>query len=74
LGATANECRLSITGRPFRYTDPNGDRAHIIDTIKNGSIIIWQHINMQRGYNFSDDYLKDALDFGIEDLLALQIG
>jgi hypothetical protein len=28
---------------------------------------------MQGEYNFSDDYLKDALDFGIDDLLALQI-
>jgi hypothetical protein len=24
-------------------------------------------------YYFSDDYLKDALEFGIDDLLALQL-
>jgi TnpA family transposase len=53
--------------------ESNGDRAHIIDTIKNGSVVTWQHINMQGEYNFSDDYLKDALEFGIDDLLALQI-
>ena len=49
------------------------DRDHIINIIKNGSVVTWQHINMQGEYNFSDDYLKDALDFSIDDLLALQI-
>jgi hypothetical protein len=37
-----------------------GDRNRIIDIIKNGSVVTWQHINMQGEYNFSDDYLKDA--------------
>ena len=49
------------------------ERDRIIDIIKNGSVVTWQHINMQGEYNFSDDYLKDALDFGIEDLLGLKI-
>jgi hypothetical protein len=31
------------------------------------------HINLQGEYNFSDDYLKDAFEFGIDDLLSLQI-
>jgi len=53
--------------------ETNGGRSHIIDTIRNGSVVTWQHINMQGEYNFSDDYLKDALELGIEDLLGLKI-
>jgi TnpA family transposase len=51
----------------------NGEQEHIINTIKNGSVVTWQHINLQGEYNFSDDYLKDALEFGIDDMLSLQI-
>ena len=51
----------------------NGEQEHIINTIKNGSVVTWQHINLQGEYNFSDDYLKDAFEFGIDDLLSLQI-
>ena len=49
------------------------DRRRIIDTIKNGSVVAWQLVNMQGEYNFSDEYLKEALGFGIEELLSLQI-
>ena len=49
------------------------ERDRIIDIIRNGSVVTWQHIDMQGENNFSDDYLKDALEFGIDDLLALQI-
>lgn len=50
-----------------------GDRQRIIESIKNGSVVAWQHVNMQGEYNFSDEYLKEALEFSIEDLLGLYI-
>lgn len=53
--------------------ESDGDRDHIIGTIRNGSVVTWQHVNMQGEYNFSDDYLKDALEFGIDDLLGLKM-
>jgi hypothetical protein len=40
----------------------------IIEIIKNGSVVAWQHVNMQGEYNFSDEYLKEALEFSIDDL------
>ena len=49
------------------------DRQRIIESIKNGSVVTWQHVNMQGEYNFSDEYLKEALEFSIEDLLGLHI-
>lgn len=49
------------------------EKKHIIDIIKNGSVVTWQHINMQGEYNFSDEYLTDALEFSIDDLVGLQI-
>ena len=49
------------------------DRQRIIEIIKNGSVVTWQHVNMQGEYNFSDEYLKEALEFSIDDLLGLHI-
>jgi len=49
------------------------ERNNIIESVKNGSVLIWQHFNMQRDYDFSDDYLKDAIDFSIDDLLRLKV-
>ena len=49
------------------------DRQRIIESIKNGSVVAWQHVNMQGEYNFSDEYLKEALEFSIDDLLGLHI-
>jgi len=45
----------------------------VVEAVKNGSVLVWQHFNMQGDYDFSDDYLKDAIDFSIEDLLRLKV-
>jgi hypothetical protein len=49
------------------------DRQRIIESIKNGSVVVWQHVNMQGEYDFSDEYLKEALEFSIDALLGLHI-
>jgi hypothetical protein len=46
----------------------------IIEIIKNGSVDAWQHVNRQGEYHFSDEYLKEALEFSIDDLMGLHIG
>jgi hypothetical protein len=46
----------------------------LIHTIKNGSIVSWQHINLQGEYDFSDKHLKDAIDFKKSELLDLCVG
>jgi hypothetical protein len=48
------------------------EKRAIIEIIRNGSVVIWHHINMQGEYDFSDEYLKGATEFRLEDLLRLQ--
>jgi TnpA family transposase len=49
------------------------DRQAIIRAVKNGSVVIWHHVNMQGDYDFSDEYIKDAIEFGIDDLINLRV-
>jgi|GEM_PF-3251580 hypothetical protein len=49
------------------------ERNNIIEAVKNDSVLVWQHFNVQGDYDFSDDYLKDAIDFSIEYLLRLKV-
>jgi hypothetical protein len=49
------------------------ERNNIIEAVKNGSVLAWQHFNVQGDHDFSDDYLKDAIEFSIEDLLQLKV-
>jgi len=49
------------------------ERNNIIEVGKNGSVLVWQHFNMQGDYDFSDDYLKDKIKFSIDDLLQLKV-
>jgi len=41
----------------------------LVNVIKNGSIVAWQHINLQGEYDFSEEILKDSIDFRLPDLL-----
>ncbi|NDY71056.1 Tn3 family transposase [Desulfobacter hydrogenophilus] len=40
-------------------------------TIKNGSVITWQHINLQGEYDFSEENLKNPIEFELPELLDL---
>jgi len=39
------------------------ERERIVNIIKNGSVVLWQHVNLQGEYDFSDDALKNSLNF-----------
>ncbi len=41
--------------------------------IRNGSVVTRHHVNFQGENNFSDEYLEGAFEFGIDDLLKLQV-
>lgn len=45
----------------------------IINAIMKGSIVMWQHINLQGEYNFSDDYLKNSIKFSLPELLDVLV-
>lgn len=49
------------------------DRNHIVETIKNGSIIVWKHINLYGEYDFSDKKLDTKAKFDITKILDLNI-
>ena len=49
------------------------ERKNLIRAIKNGSMIAWQHINLQGEFDFSDEVLKDAIAFLLPELLELQV-
>ena len=42
-------------------------------TIKKGSVITWQHINLQGEYDFSEENLKNPIEFELPELLDLQV-
>jgi len=50
------------------------ERQNLIEVIKSGSVIVWQHINLQGEYDFSEEILKDSIEFRLPELLELQVG
>ncbi len=49
------------------------ERQNIIDTIKHGSMITWQHINLQGEYDFTKHAAND-MPFNLKKILTLKIG
>ena len=49
-------------------------KAAIIDAVRNGSVVTWQHINLQGEYDFSDDRLQDSVGLTIPKIQLLQAG
>ena len=54
-------------------TDDQFERQRLIKIIKNGSVVVWQHINLQGEYDFTDDALKNSLTFSLPKLIDLEI-
>lgn len=48
------------------------EKQNIINAVKHGSMISWQHINFQGEYDFSEENLKDAIDFDLEEIRSLE--
>ena len=54
-------------------TNSDTERKNLIHTIKSSSVIAWQHINLQGEYDFSEEVLKDSIEFRLPELLELQM-
>lgn len=54
-------------------TKTEEEKSNLVQTIKNGSVIAWQHINLQGEYDFSEEILKNSLEFKLPELLELSI-
>lgn len=55
-----------------RAKDEN-NRKSILKVIKNGSVVVWQHINLYGEYDFSEENLKDSVGFNIDEILELNL-
>jgi hypothetical protein len=51
----------------------DAERENLIRTIKNSSVVAWQHINLQGEYDFSEGVLKNSIIFRLPELLDLQV-
>jgi TnpA family transposase len=51
----------------------DAEKDTMTKTIKNGSVITWQHINLQGEYDFSEENLKNPIEFQLTELLELQV-
>ena len=49
------------------------EKQNLIETIKNGSVVVWHHINTHGEYDFSDEYLKNSIQFKLGELLNLNV-
>ncbi len=49
------------------------EKNNLVEVIKNGSVVAWQHINLQGEYDFSEEMLKDFIEFQLPELLKLQV-
>jgi TnpA family transposase len=53
--------------------ETNDQKRNLINTIKNGSVVAWRHINLQGEYDFSEEKLKDSIEFSLPELLELEV-
>ncbi len=49
------------------------EREKYLNIIKNGSILVWHHINQLGEYDFSDEKIKDSVGFDFRKILNLKI-
>lgn len=48
-------------------------RAQLVESVRNGSVVCWQHVNMLGEYDFSDDKLRDSVGFQLPKILSLKV-
>ena len=53
-------------------TENEAEKKNIINTIKNASIVTWQHINFEGEYDFSENILKNSIKFRIPEVIKLK--
>ena len=48
-------------------------KQDIINIVREGSVITWQHVNMQGEYDFSQEKLSNSINFKLSEILKLQV-
>jgi len=55
----------------LRESETEEQKTELLDAIKNGSIVSWQHINLHGEYDFSDEKLQDSIGLDIPKILGI---
>lgn len=54
-------------------TKSDNEKQNLIQTIKSGSVVTWHHINLQGEYDFSEEILKNSIEFKLPELLDVRV-
>jgi len=54
-------------------TQTEQEKQNLLNAIKSGSVVAWQHVNLQGEYDFSEETLKNSIKFKLPELMELQI-
>jgi hypothetical protein len=49
---------------------PEPEKDELLKAIKEGSIIIWRHINFHGEYDFSEEKMQDSVGLNLAKILA----
>jgi len=49
------------------------EKKVMVETIRNGSIVTWQHINLQGEYDFSEKIIENSLEFKLQEILEVEV-
>lgn len=49
-------------------------KTEIINAIRDGSVVTWQHVNLHGEYDFSDEKLKDSIGLDLTKIEGLKVG
>jgi len=54
--------------------EPDKERRQaLLAALKNGSIVIWHHLNLHGEYDFSEEKLQDSVGFDLPRILAVEV-
>ena len=48
-------------------------KAALIEAVRNGSVVTWQHINLHGEYDFSEENLQDSVGLRVPKILSLEV-
>jgi hypothetical protein len=48
-------------------------RQALLTALKNGSIVLWHHLNLHGEYDFSEEKLPDSVGFDLPTILAVDV-
>ena len=54
--------------------DSEERKTEILNAVRDGSVVTWQHVNLPGEYDFSDEKLQDSIGLDLTKIEGLQAG